>query len=73
MIPAGQFGVVGESGPELVGGPANVTPMSGMGGNVTYNINAVDASSFRSLLAQDPEFVHRVVQRGSNSANMGRR
>ncbi len=73
MIPAGQFGVVGENGPELVSGPANVTPMGGGGGSVTYNINAVDASSFRSLLAQDPEFVHRVVQRGSNSANMGRR
>ena len=73
MIPAGQFGVAGEAGPELISGPANVTPMAGMGGNVTYNINAVDASSFRSLLAQDPEFVHRVVQRGSNSANMGRR
>lgn len=73
MIPAGQFGVAGESGPELISGPANVTPMTGMGGNVTYNINAVDASSFRSLLAQDPEFVHRVVQRGSNSANIGRR
>ena len=73
MIPAGQFGVAGESGPELISGPANVTPLDGMGGNVTYNINAVDASSFRSLLAQDPEFVHRVVQRGSSSANMGRR
>lgn len=28
-IPAGQFGVVGERGPELVTGPANVTPMTG--------------------------------------------
>tara|TARA_B110000503_G_scaffold7990_1_gene10890 strand:- start:12245 stop:13981 length:1737 start_codon:yes stop_codon:yes gene_type:complete len=71
-IPKGQFGVVGENGPEMVSGPATVTPMGG-GSNVTYNIHAVDASSFRSLLAQDPEFVHRVVQRGSNSANQGRR
>ena len=73
MIPAGQFGVAGEAGPELISGPASVTPMSGMGGSVTYNINAVDASSFRSLLAQDPEFVHRVVQRGSKNASIGRR
>lgn len=73
-IPAGQFGVVGEAGPELVTGPANVTPASsGFGQNVTYNINAVDASSFRSLLAQDPEFVHRVVQRGASTTSLGRR
>jgi tetrahydromethanopterin S-methyltransferase subunit B len=73
-IPSGQFGIAGEAGPEMITGPANVTPLtSGMGGNVTYNINAVDASSFRSLLAQDPEFVHRVVQRGSSVSSIGRR
>jgi phage-related protein len=72
-IPAGQFGVVGEAGPELVSGPANVTPMGDQFGTmVTYNINAVDASSFRALLAQDPGFVHRVVQRGAATAT-GRR
>ena len=64
FIPKGQFGVVGEAGPELVSGPAQVTPMSGMAQSVTYNINAVDAASFRSLLARDPSFVHAVVQRG---------
>lgn len=66
MIPSGQFGVVGERGPELVSGPAQVTPMSGMSQAVTYNINAVDAASFRSLLARDPGFVHAVVQRGQS-------
>lgn len=65
FIPKGQFGVVGEAGPELVSGPAQVTPMSQMQPQqVTYNINAVDASSFRALLARDPSFVHAVVQRG---------
>lgn len=65
FIPKGQFGVVGEAGPELVSGPAQVTPMNQMQPQaVTYNINAVDASSFRSLLARDPSFVHAVVQRG---------
>jgi len=62
-IPGGKFGVVGERGPELVSGPANVTPMNG-GGNVTYNINAVDTDSFRNLVASDPTFIHAVVQQG---------
>lgn len=66
-IPAGQFGVVGEAGAELVSGPATVTPAGAFGTNVTYNINAVDAASFRSLVARDPEFIHQVAQRGSRS------
>ena len=37
MIPAGQAGIVGEAGPELVEGPATVTPMGGAGG-ITINI-----------------------------------
>ena len=63
-IPAGKFGVVGERGPEFIGGPASISPMSG-GSSVTYNINAVDARSFQALLAQDPGFVHAVVQQGA--------
>jgi len=34
---------------------------------VTYNINAVDASSFRSLIARDPEFIHNVSEQGRRS------
>lgn len=67
MIPAGSFGVVGERGPELVTGPATVTPMNGMGGNVTYNINAVDAPSFQQLVARDPGFIHAVASQGASS------
>ena len=37
-IPSGKYGVVGERGPEMVGGPATVTPM-GAGGNITFNFN----------------------------------
>jgi hypothetical protein len=69
-IPAGQFGLVGENGPEYIGGPANITPMGGGGGgntSVTYNINALDTSSFKSMLARDPSFVHSVVSRGASS------
>lgn len=64
MIPAGSFGVVGERGPELVSGPATVTPIQS-GGNVTYNINAVDAASFKTLVARDPQFIHAVATQGA--------
>ena len=63
-IGAGKFGVVGESGPEFVGGPATVTPMGGST-NVTYNINAVDAASFKSMIARDPSFIHAVAMQGA--------
>ena len=63
-IGAGKFGVVGENGPELVGGPANVTPM-GSSTNVTYNINAVDAASFKAMIARDPSFIHAVAMQGA--------
>lgn len=61
----GKYGVVGEAGPELVTGPANITPLTGGGStNITYNIQAVDASSFRSLVARDPEFIFNVTEQG---------
>ena len=69
-IGAGKFGIVGENGPEFVGGPATVTPMSAMGGsgtNVTYNINAVDAMSFKQMLAQDPSFIYALSLQGAGN------
>ena len=62
MIPPGRFGVVGEAGPELVTGPAGVTPLQAT--NVTYNINAVDALSFKQLISSDPGFIHAVAMQG---------
>jgi len=67
MIPPGRFGVVGEDGPELVSGPANVTPNLG-GGAVTYNISAVDARSFKELVAADPGFIHAVANKGASAS-----
>jgi lambda family phage tail tape measure protein len=72
-IPSGRFGVVGERGPEIVSGPANVTSTDAtaalMGGgrstNITYNIQAVDAMSFKQLVARDPEFIYSVTQVGA--------
>lgn len=62
----GKFGVVGERGPEFIGGPASITPMSGSA-NVTYNINAVDARSFQQLLASDPSFIYALTEQGRKS------
>jgi phage-related minor tail protein len=65
---AGKWGIAGENGPELISGPASVTPMGGGGvTNVTYNINAVDAMSFKQLVAQDPGFIYAVTQQGARS------
>jgi lambda family phage tail tape measure protein len=65
QIGAGKFGVVGENGPEFVSGPANVTPMGGGSTSVTYNINAVDAQSFKQMLAQDPSFIYGLSMQGA--------
>ena len=71
-IPAGQFGIVGERGPETVKGPVTVTP-GASGTNVTYNINAVDANSFKQMIARDPEFLYAVTERGKRSMPQTRR
>lgn len=63
---AGKVGIAGESGPELITGPATVTPISGTT-NVHYHINAVDARSFKQLVAADPGFIHAIAQYGAQS------
>jgi lambda family phage tail tape measure protein len=74
-IPAGQLSVVGERGPELFlpRSAGTIIPNgAGMGSTVnntavTYSIQAVDAQSFKSLLARDPEFIHNVAEQGRRS------
>lgn len=65
-LPSGKIGIVGERGPELISGPATITPMAGST-NVTYNISAVDAMSFKQMIARDPSFIHAVAMQGSKS------
>lgn len=72
FIGAGKIGLVGERGPELVTGPANVLGrtdtaqlMGGGSTTVNYNISAVDALSFKQMVAQDPEFIYSITQRGA--------
>ena len=78
LIPANQLSVVGEKGPELfipktsgtilpnnmlsAGSPAGLGNTS-----VTYNINAVDAISFKSMIARDPSFIHAVAMQGAKN------
>lgn len=73
-IPSGQFGLVGENGPELISGPANITPITAGGSTtVNYNINAVDAPSFQNLVARDPKFIFAVTEKGRQSVPQTRR
>lgn len=69
IIPTNAPVVVGERGPEIISGAAGriVTPNNQIGGagNVTYNIQAVDAMSFKQLLAQDPSFLYALTQQGA--------
>jgi lambda family phage tail tape measure protein len=73
--------VVGENGPEMFmpnsGGMIMRNDQMGqMGGlnntNVTYNIQAVDASSFRNLLSQDPELIFSLTEKGRARMSGGR-
>jgi phage-related minor tail protein len=68
--------VVGEKGPELFipQSAGNIVPNSNMASTaglgttiVNYNISAVDASSFRSLVARDPSFIYAVTEQGRRS------
>jgi lambda family phage tail tape measure protein len=77
LIPSGKFGVVGEAGPELISGPAQITPMdqinTGGSASVTYNINATDARSFKELVASDPGFIYAVTEKGRQTLPARRR
>lgn len=70
-VMAGQPYIVGERGPELFvpSGPGTVMANGRFGNNgvtqVVYNINAVDAMSFKQMVARDPEFIYSVTQAGA--------
>jgi len=72
---ANQPYIVGERGPELfvprMSGaviPNDQLASSGIGGTqITYNIQAVDAASFKALVSRDPQFLFQVSERGRRS------
>ena len=45
---AGKWGIAGEAGPEVISGPANITPMSGGGGETVVNIVINDGKTSTS-------------------------
>jgi lambda family phage tail tape measure protein len=72
--------IVGERGPELfipqsAGKIVSNAALKGSGSSagqggqttVNYNIQAVDAASFRSLVAKDPSFIYAVTEQGRRS------
>lgn len=77
MIPTNQPVLVGERGPEILTGAGGrtVIPNEQIGGGqtvVTYNINAVDAASFKQMIARDPQFLYAVSEQGRRSLPGGR-
>ena len=71
--------IVGEKGPELFipKSAGTIVPNDKLGTTgsgqpigqtvVNYNINAVDAASFRALVARDPSFIYSVTEQGRRS------
>ena len=75
---AGMPYVVGENGPEMFvpNQSGTVIPnnqMAAASTYVTYNINAVDAMSFKQMVAADPSFIYAVSQQGAKSIPQTRR
>ena len=69
IIPTNGPVIVGERGPELLmnASGSKVIPNNQLGTSVTYNINAVDALSFKQMLAADPTFLYAVSMQGARS------
>lgn len=74
-VSRGRGYLVGENGPELfipastgsIMNNADTMNLGGAGTNITYNIQAVDAASFRALVARDPQFIYQVTETGRRS------
>jgi lambda family phage tail tape measure protein len=82
-VTAGQPYIVGEQGPEvfLPTSSGTIIPNNRLGSNggggaatsVVYNIQAVDAPSFRQLVARDPGFIYAVTEQGRKTIPTTRR
>ena len=73
-VSAGRAYRVGESGPETFVPTGSGSIIPGAGSTVvTYNINAVDAASFKAMIAADPSFLFAVTEQGRRSLPQGRR
>jgi hypothetical protein len=65
---ANKFGITGENGPEIVTGPANITPMDQIGGgpSVTINLNTIDSRSGTEFLLENKANIENIIQRAFN-------
>jgi lambda family phage tail tape measure protein len=76
-VRAGMPYMVGERGAEMFVPGQNGTIIPKLGveqappviNNVTYNINAVDAVSFKQMIARDPSFIYAVSQQGAKGVS----
>lgn len=75
-VPAGQWGIVGEKGAEIVSGPASVTPVGALPRSrgaaahqtITVNVTTPDAPSFARSEHQVTAMLARAVGRGGRNA-----
>jgi phage-related protein len=66
---AGKFGIAGEAGPELITGPANITPMDQIGGGgpaVNITIQAIDTQTGTEFLLKNKKQVEGIIQNAFN-------
>ncbi len=65
---ANQFGIAGEAGPEIITGPARITPMDGVGGGTTvnFNISAIDTQSGTEFILKNKQQIVSVIQQAGN-------
>jgi hypothetical protein len=66
---AGKFGIAGESGPEIIHGPAGVTPMAQMGAGgpaVNITIQAIDTQTGTEFLLKNKKAVEGIIQGAYN-------
>lgn len=71
-LPSGKVGIVGEAGPEVITGPAQVTPMDQLGGTtvnpqVNFTINAIDTQTGVEFLIKNKPQIVGMIQSAYNS------
>jgi phage-related protein len=66
---AGKLGIAGEAGPELISGPATVTPMDEIGGSkpaVNITIQAIDTQTGTEFLLKNKKQIEGIIQHAYN-------
>ena len=66
---AGKLGIAGEAGPELISGPATVTPMDQIGGanpQVNITIQAIDTQTGTEFLLKNKKQIEGIIQNAYN-------